>query len=258
MKMKCLFVFGFGIFTCTNAPLLSAAELSEQARRNWPQWRGPKATGVAPQAAPPTSWSETERVKWKAKLPGFGTSTPIVWEDQVFVLTAIPTAKKAEDTAVAPPAPPAPVEAAPPGNAQGGRRRGGGMRSETPTDPCQFAVVALDRKSGEVRWQKAVRQEVPHEGHHRDHGFASASPVTDGENLYVSFGSRGVHCLDLQGNVKWQKDLGKMVTRNAFGEGASLALHAETLVVSWDHEGEDFIYRLGQEIRRGTLAAEAR
>jgi outer membrane protein assembly factor BamB len=220
----------------------AAAEVSETARRNWPQWRGPLANGVAPGGAPPLRWSETEAVKWKAKLPGFGTSTPIIWEDQVFVLTAIPTGRKSE------PEPPAAAEPAPApaGDApRGERRRGGGrMRSEAPSEAYQFAVVALDRKTGQVRWQKVVREEVPHEGHHRDHGFASSSPVTDGEHLYVSFGSRGIHCLDLAGNVRWQKDLGRMQTRNAFGEGASPALHGDTLVIPWDHEGEDFVVAL--------------
>lgn len=121
------------------------------------------------------------------------------------------------------------------------------MRSETPTDPYQFAVVALDRKSGAVRWQTTVKEEVPHEGHHRDHGFASSSPVTDGKHLWVSFGSRGVHCLDLAGKLVWSRDLGKMQTRNAFGEGASPALHGDTLVIPWDHEGADFVVALDKQ-----------
>jgi outer membrane protein assembly factor BamB len=68
--------------------------------------------------------------------------------------------------------------------------------------------------------------------------------VTDGEHLYVSFGSRGLYCYDLAGNLKWEKDLGDMQTRNAFGEGSSPALHRDTIVVNWDHEGEDFIVAL--------------
>ena len=64
-----------------------------QASENWPQWRGPTANGVA-QANPPLTWSETENVKWKVKIPGFGSSTPIIWGDQVFITTAIPTGKK--------------------------------------------------------------------------------------------------------------------------------------------------------------------
>jgi outer membrane protein assembly factor BamB len=86
-----------------------------------------------------------------------------------------------------------------------------------------------------------LREELPHEGHHGTGTFASGSPVTDGETVFAYFGSRGLYALDLKGNVKWQKDLGKMRSANGFGEGSSPALHGNTLVVNWDHEDEDFI-----------------
>jgi outer membrane protein assembly factor BamB len=90
-------------------------------------------------------------------------------------------------------------------------------------------------------WQKTAREEVPHEGYHTDHGLASHSPVTDGQHVYAYFGSRGLHCYDMQGNLKWSKDLGKMQTRNSFGEGSSPALFGDVIVITWDHQGEDFI-----------------
>ena len=117
-----------------------------------------------------------------------------------------------------------------------------------------FAVLCLDRATGKTLWQKVVHEEVPHEGHHRDHGFASASPVTDGNWLYAYFGSRGLYAMDFDGNVKWEKDFGDMQTRNSFGEGASPALHGDTIIVNWDHEGDDFIVALdkttGKELWR--------
>src|SRR5713226_102816 len=81
-------------------PALQAA--SSSAEQNWPQWRGPLQNGVAPQANPPTEWSETKNVKWKITLPGEGTATPIIWDDKVFVLAAIPTGKKVESKAAEP------------------------------------------------------------------------------------------------------------------------------------------------------------
>ena len=86
----------------------------------WARWRGPLATGVAPNAKPVTTWSESENVKWKLRLPGFGTSTPIIWEDNVFVVTAIATGKKSEPAPAAAPAPEAPAQDA------------GAARRETP------------------------------------------------------------------------------------------------------------------------------
>ena len=100
-------------------------------------------------------------------------------------------------------------------------------------------------------WQKTATEEVPHEGHHLNHGYASASPITDGQRLYVSFGSRGIYCYDLDGNLQWKRSLGHMQTRRAFGEGASPALFGNSLVVNWDHEGDSFIVcfdtRTGEE-----------
>lgn len=232
------------------------------AAADWPQWRGPNATGEAPGAKPPTTWSETQNVKWKFAIPGYGTSTPIIWGDLVFLVTAESTGKKAEGTAPATaPAerPPEPPAGAPPG--EGGRRRrggpggpGGGMRSETPTETHRWLVLAVDRNTGKEKWRTTLKETVPHEGHHRDHGFASYTPVTDGERIYVPLGSRGLHCLDLKGTLLWSKELGRMQTRNGFGEGGSIALHGGTLVVNWDHEGEDFIAafesRSGKELWR--------
>lgn len=126
---------------------------------------------------------------------------------------------------------------------RGGRGGGFGGRGggRAPDEVHRFSVICLDRKTGETVWSKAVREEVPHEGHHGDHGYASASPVTDGEHLYADFGSRGLYCLDLEGNVKWEKDFGDMRTSNGFGEGTSPALAGDSLIVKWDHEGDSFI-----------------
>jgi outer membrane protein assembly factor BamB len=207
---------------------------------NWPAWRGPLYNGVAPEANPPVEWSETKNVKWKVPIPGRGTSTPVIWNDLVFVLTAIP---EGAETAPAPESP-----------AGGESGRGGRGRSEQPTQPQKFTVLAYDRATGKIVWQHSPRTQVPHEGHHKDHGFASASPVTDGKVLIASFGSFGLYAYDLKGTLLWEKDLGDMRTRNSFGEGSSPALHGNTVVVLWDHEGEDFIVALdsrdGKELWR--------
>ena len=206
------------------------------AEQNWPAWRGPLANGVAPGANPPVEWSESSNVVWKVPVPGRGTSTPILWGDQVFLLTAIPEG----------------AEAAAPTEGREGAGRSG--RGETPSQAQRFTVIAVGRDDGKVRWQQTARVQVPHEGHHKDHGFASASPVTDGRVLIASFGSFGLFAYDLKGKLLWEKDLGDMRTRNSFGEGSSPALHGTTVVVLWDHEGEDFIVALdtrdGRELWR--------
>jgi outer membrane protein assembly factor BamB len=232
------------------------------AEAGWPQWRGPAGTGAAPaDAKPPVEWSDTKNIKWKAQLPGEGSGTPIIWGDKIFLQVAVSTGKAAEGAIASPgDAPPAPQ----PGGLQpGGPRRrpggpggrpggfgggpGGGMSTGAPNVAYQFAVVCLDRATGKKLWQTTVKEEKPHEGHHRDHGFSSHSGVTDGKVLVGWFGSRGLHCLDLDGKLKWSKDLGKQQTRAGFGEGNAPALHGNTVLVQWDHEGDDFIAAFDKE-----------
>ena len=74
----------------------AAATAAPAPNENWPQWRGPLQNGVAPSANPPTTWSETNNIKWKVKIPGTGLATPIIWDNRVFIQTAIPTGKKVE------------------------------------------------------------------------------------------------------------------------------------------------------------------
>src|SRR6267378_6236923 len=75
---------------------LRSASAKGDADQYWPQWRGPSQTGVAPTANPPTTWSESENIKWKVNLPGSGNATPIIWGDQIFIQAAISTGKKVE------------------------------------------------------------------------------------------------------------------------------------------------------------------
>ncbi len=203
----------------------------------WPQWRGPQLTGVAPEADPPTVWSEGKNVAWKIEIPGKGSASPIVWDDNVYVLTAVPFGE--------PVAPETPLE-----GSQGGRR----PRGIQPSQAQQFTILAIRRADGGIAWQKILREAVPHEGTHATATWASNSPVTDGEHIFAYFGSHGLYCLDMQGNLIWEKDLGDMQTRRAFGEGSSPALFGDTIVVNWDHEGDSFIVALdkatGEEIWR--------
>ena len=167
----------------------------------WSQWRGPLGTGAAPKANPPLTWSSTQNIKWKLAIPGRGTGTPIVWGNQVFVQTAIPVEKK---VAAWPAIQPSLVLAAQQPQPGQGRQRGGGggpPRNEKPSQEQQFVILSIDRQSGKIQWQQTARQEVPHEGHHQDHTFASASPITDGEHLFAYFGSRGLYAYDQIGRA---------------------------------------------------------
>ena len=227
--------------SCLVSTLASGHAQPQESQRFWAQWRGPDATGVAPFGDPPLEWNEARNIRWKVEIPGKGSASPVVWDDRVFVLTAIPTEKVAE-----------PQRRQPSGRF--GRGRGGGFHSVSPTEVQEFAILAINRDDGSVLWRRTAREEMPHEGAHPNGTWASNSAVTDGVHVCAFFGSHGLYCYDMDGNLKWQKDLGDMTIRLGFGEGSSPTLHGDKLIVNWDHEGTSFIVALdkntGAEIWR--------
>jgi outer membrane protein assembly factor BamB len=194
-----------------------------EAPRDWPQWRGPLGTGLAPGADPPVEWSETKNVRWKTALPGKGHSTPIVWGERIFLTTAIPFGE--------------PVKARLPD-------RPGAHDNLQQTYKHEFTVLAVNRRDGKILWRRTVHKDLPHEAGHVSASLASSSPATDGQHVFASFGSRGLYCLDLEGNLVWKKDLGEMHTKHGHGEGSSPVLHGDTLVLNWDHEEQSFLVAL--------------
>jgi outer membrane protein assembly factor BamB len=230
---------------CTTALMAKAASGPDE---NWPQWRGPHQDGVAPKANPPVKWSETDNVKWKVKVPGEGSATPIIWGKLVFVQTAVPTGKRAE-AKPAEAAEQAPTTPSPSQEGAGGREKGKGKRGlgggAKPSEYYQFTLLALDRDTGKTVWQQVAKEEVPHEGFKQNDGsFASNSGLTDGERVYAYFGSHGLYCYDFSGKLQWSKELGKMRIVMGFGEGSSPALYNNTLVVNWDNEDGSYIFAL--------------
>ena len=217
--------------------------IAQDADLAWPTFRGPANNGTSTTAKPPTTWSDTENIAWKQKIPGRGTSSPIVVGNRVYITAASPANEadapkpmtredvmKKFDTN---------------GDGQLSRQERGAARAEMQKSMMQqqkFKVLCYDRTSGDPVWEKVATEAMPHAPHHSDHGYASASPVTDGKHLYVNFGSYGLYCYDLEGNMKWKRDdLGKMTTRGKFGEGSSVAINDNVLILPWDHEGDSRI-----------------
>ena len=186
--------------------------------RQWAQWRGPLSTGVSPTADPPLEWSETRNIKWKVEIPGRGHASPVVWNDRVFVLTAVPALAA---------------------GASQHEPRGG----VTPRGIHRFVVMALDRATGRTIWERVASEQEPHEAGHTDNStWASSSPITDGESVFAYFESFGLYAYDMNGTLRWKRDFGDKHMRNQFGEGSTPALFGNTLVVVWDHlNGESFI-----------------
>ncbi len=207
-------------------------ESSSSGDAYWPQWRGPGTAGAALRGDPPVEWDESKNVKWKIEIPGKGHGSPVIWDDRIFIQTAVATSKRGKS----------PV-------AEGGSGRGGrrGPPSVGTDRIHKFVILAVDRKTGKIVWQKTLREDLPHERSHADGSWASYSPVTDGRRVYAFFGSRGLYCLDLNGKLQWKKDFGKMTTRMQFGEGSSPTLYGDKIIINWDHEGQSFITALDKK-----------
>ena len=145
-------IFALPLLLC---PEVCSAQSAEQAAANWHQWRGPDATGVSRTATPPVSWSETNNVKWKTPIDGTGRGGPIVWNDRVFLVSAIKTDRVDSDLV--------PPEKQPKSNF---------FDIKKPNAIHQFVVLCLDRKTGKEIWRQIANELIPHDGVHQDNDYA--------------------------------------------------------------------------------------
>ena len=186
-----------------NACLLGIALNSSLTAADWPRFRGPDGSGIAAaDARPATTWSDSQNVKWKAALPGPGSSSPIVFGERVFVTCY---------------------------SGYGDSSSGGSP------DKLQRHLVCLERKTGKILWDKAVPAELPEDsfnGFITEHGYASSTPVTDGDRVYVFFGKSGALAFDLEGKQLWQVNLGKQSNNRRWGSGASPVLYKDMVIVN--------------------------
>ncbi len=170
---------------------------------DWPQFRGPDGTGVATGATPPIKWTVKDGVKWKTPLPGPGSSSPIVTGDCVFATCYSGYG----------------VDAANPGSVEKLTRH----------------LVCINRTTGRLQWKAdvaAVTPEDPYRADITEHGYASSTPVTDGEAVYVFFGKSGVLAFDLDGKKLWQQSVGTQSDIRGWGSSASPILYKNLVIVN--------------------------
>jgi outer membrane protein assembly factor BamB len=223
------------------AAVAASAPLPALAVENWPAFRGRGASGSADGFSVPTHWNAdpslgaVKGVLWRADIPGLGHSSPVIWEDRLFLATAVRSVGEAslqlglfgDSTA-----------------AEDGVEHG-------------WNVLCYDRRSGEELWQTEAWRGVPRASRHIKATQANTTVATDGRHVVAFFGSEGLHCLDLHGRVLWRKDLGVInVSKYGIGWGfaASPALSGDRIVVQCDAPGDQFIaaFRLtdGSELWR--------
>ena len=208
---------------------------------NWPQWRGPSATGVSTEQQLPERWSDTENIAWKTRLRGVGISSPIVWGDLVFVTSQVGSGEVRPGPRL--------VQSGDPLTAGERPLATGGLANGR----VGFLVTAVDRRSGRTAWEFELPAEGPLPAVHEKHNLASPSPVTDGERVYAWFGSGQLAAVDLAGKLVWKKHLG--VAYGPFeinwGHGSSPVAFQNRLILLCYHERGSYLLSL--DSRTGDL-----
>jgi outer membrane protein assembly factor BamB len=203
--------------------LTVAALVAVSADDQWPQFRGAQSGAVADDPSLPDTWSDTQNVVWKTEIPGVGWSSPIVWDDHIFVTASVPTAPERQS----------PKGLYDPGDENGRMKAGSEHR---------FIVYDVDFKTGKIVWQRELVRGLPRVQRHVKNSFASETPVTDGQRLYVYFGSAGVMAaLDFNGRPVWTKEIAALDGRQAFGTASSPAIYKDRVYVVHDNASESFI-----------------
>ncbi len=185
---------------------------------NWPQWRGPEGLGISREQGLPWRWDQTTNILWKTPLEGEGHSSPIVWEDHVFLTVAI------KGSQVEGPQAPAHQLAGKPF-----------VHPDWVGSDFEWTlkVLAFDRKTGKLLWERTSYQGTVRDHRHRKNTYASSTPVTDGVLVYGYFGSEGLYAYDFQGNLVWSKQFG-LVNTVGLGTATSPILHGDNLIVTCD------------------------
>jgi outer membrane protein assembly factor BamB len=187
----------------------------------WPRFRGPQATGVAPDDARlPATWSQTENVKWAVDVPGWGWSCPVVWGDKVFLTTVVSDAESETP--------------------KKGLYLGQGVREPSP-GIHHWWVYCFDLKSGAVNWRHEAHTGQPTVPRHPKSTYATETPTTDGERLYVLFGDVGLYAYDLDGQPLWSHPIEPKKTFYDYGAAASPICHAGQVLVLYDNQEESFL-----------------
>ncbi len=194
---------------------------------NWPSFRGTLASGVADGQNLPDSWNAEsgENILWKTRIPGLAHSSPVIWGDRIFVTSAI--------------------SSRPDASFRHGLY-GDGAASDDRT-LHRWSVYSLDKKSGEILWERTAAEGVPRDKRHIKASYANSTAATDGRYVVALFGSEGLHAFDMDGNVAWKRDLGRLdlgaynAKEYEWGSASSPIIYRDMVIVQCDTQGESFL-----------------
>ncbi len=191
---------------------------------DWMRFRGPNGSGLAMDAKPPGTWGDSENVRWKTELPGPGSSSPIVVGDRVFVTCY---------------------------SGYGDGRGSGDMQK------LERHLVCVNRADGKIAWSSAIPAVQPEDGYSgflTEHGYATQTPTSDGERIYVFYGKSGAAAFDLNGAKLWQTSLGTDSNRKGWGSGGSPILYRDFVIINASEEGHALV---ALEKKTGKIAWKA-
>jgi outer membrane protein assembly factor BamB len=197
------------------------------AAQHWSQFRGPQGSGVADGQRPPVSWNlnSGRGVVWKTPIPGLGHSSPVIWGDHLFLTSAVSSDPKSVFEPVL--------------------KGEQDFRSDTARH--QWRVYALDRATGKIIWDRLAHEGVPRIPRHPHNSYASATPATDGRYVVVSFGSEGLYCYNVKGDLIWKKELGVIHAGKhnnpeyTWGTASSPILYHGMVIVLCDSLGDGYL-----------------
>ncbi|MFN0069739.1 MAG: PQQ-binding-like beta-propeller repeat protein [Limisphaerales bacterium] len=200
--------------------------LAAAGTEDWPQFRGPQARGWHTNTPAPVSWNveSGENVRWQTPVPGLSHAAPILWGDRVFVASA--TREGDADLKVG---------------------LYGDIASANDQLLHQWRLLALDRASGRVLWNKVGHEAVPRVKRHTKASHCNSTPATDGRRIVAIFGSEGLFCFDMEGAPLWKMDLGAMdsgyfqVPTAQWGFASSPVLHDGRVIVQCDVQTNSFV-----------------
>ena len=216
-----------GLSVCGTIILLSMALPVTAAPPNWPQFRGPHASGIADGQNPPVTWDaqKGDNIRWKTRIPGLAHASPIVWGDRVFITSAVSSD-------------PDPYLRV-------------GLFGESPDHPEEivhgFNVYCLDKKTGKIIWEKTAHSGIPKVKRHIKSTHANCTPATDGKHVVAFFGSEGLYCYDFNGELLWKKDLGYLdagafnAPEVQWGFGSSPTIYKDLVIVQCDVNNQSFL-----------------
>jgi outer membrane protein assembly factor BamB len=214
-----------------SAPLLLLAALfvlpPPVRATNWPQYRGPSASGLDESAPLPTTWDAASResIRWQTPIPGLAHASPIIWGDRVYVATAVQAG----------------------GNSDLKVGLYGNIDSVKEKESNQWRLLALDKATGRVLWNTLAHESIPKVARHTKATHCNSTPATNGRHIVAIFGSEGLFCFDMSGKLLWKKDLGPMdsgyfsVPSAQWGFASSPIIHDGKVVVLCDVQKDSFI-----------------